>query len=477
MHQRPHPTRSAARSWTLTAGSFAIAALVVVLLANQTELPRQAQLMSGIFVLAALLWMTEALPLFATSLVVVGLQILLLSNPGGWPHLGFEGAESPPYQAILAAAVDPVVLLFFGGFLLARAAVKEGVDKAMASLILRPLGGSPAVVLLGIMGATALFSMWMSNTATAAMMMALVAPVAARLPADERFRTALLLAIPFGANLGGMGTPIGSPPNAVAAGFLRNAGHPVSFIEWMVVALPLMIALLLLVWAMLWRLYRPRTAGLRVMPPHEPMQRRGWYVVGVFVATVMLWLTEPLHGLPAAAVALVPAVAFTATRLLHRDDVNSLEWNVLILIAGGISLGAGMRMTGLDSAIVQLLLAQGLTSVLLLLAILVSMTMLLSTFISNTAAANLLLPIGISLGVALGGPEGAVEVEIAIAIALAASASMALPISTPPNAIAYAQGGIATRDLAFTGAIVGVTCALLLVFGTGFVVRLWGVGM
>ncbi|CAN5750306.1 hypothetical protein BH20VER1_BH20VER1_21960 [soil metagenome] len=170
-------------------------------------------------------------------------------------------------------------------------------------------------------------------------------------------------------------------------------------------------------------------------------------------------------------------MAFTATRLLNRDDVNSLEWNVLILIAGGISLGAGMRLTELDTAIVAQLTGTGLTSVFVLLAILVCVTILLSTFISNTAASNLLLPIGISLGVALGGPGRPAEVEIAIAIALAASASMALPISTPPNAIAYAQGEITTKDLALTGGIISVISAALIICGTGLVVRFWQLGM
>ena len=121
--------------------------------------------MSGIFLLAALLWVTEALPLFATSLLVIGLQLILLANPGGWPGLGFSQGESPGWRAIVGAAADPVLVLFFGGFLLARAAVKEGVDRAMSSVLLRPFGGQPRWILLGLMMVTALFSMWMSNTA------------------------------------------------------------------------------------------------------------------------------------------------------------------------------------------------------------------------------------------------------------------------------------------------------------------------
>jgi solute carrier family 13 (sodium-dependent dicarboxylate transporter), member 2/3/5 len=465
------------RDIALFLGSLlAVTGLVLWLLANEV-LPREASFMVGIFVLAALLWMTEALPLFATSLLVIGLQILLLANPGGWPGLGFEQGVGPGFQDILAAAVDPVIVLFFGGLLLARAAVKEGVDGAMASLMLRPCGGGPRAVLLGIMAVTAVFSMWMSNTATAAMMITLVVPLLAALAPGEPFRKALVLAVAFAANIGGMGTPIGSPPNAIAVSYLRGAGYPLTFIEWMLLAVPLMCALLILAWLVLWLLYPPRTAGLRLEPARKPMTPRGWYAVVVFAITAGLWLSEPWHGLPAAVVALLPAIAFTATRLLDQRDVNSLDWNILILIAGGISLGAGVRMTGLDEAVVSWLgggdaAMAGITG----LAILALVTLALSTLMSNTAAANLILPIGISLATGVGPATGSVVIQFATCIALTASVSMALPVSTPPNAIAYARGEVSTRDMVLPGAVIGLLAVVFLVGGIGPVLRLWGFG-
>jgi sodium-dependent dicarboxylate transporter 2/3/5 len=460
-----------ANLWLL--GAVAIAGTVVLLLLWFPVLPREGALMAGIFVLAALLWMTEALPLFATSLLVIGLQILLLANPGAWPGLGFEAGSSPSYQEVLAAAADPVLALFFGGLVLARAAIKERVNEALAGLLLHPLGDRPLFILLALMLLTAVFSMWMSNTATAAMMIALGVSITAQLPAEEPFRKGLLLSVPFAANIGGLGTPVASPPNAIAVGFLERANHPVGFLEWMVVAVPLMLVLILFTWLLLWWCYRPSCPALRLQTGSQPLTRRGWYVVGVMVVTISLWMSERWHGLPAAAVALIPAVALTATGLLKRDDVNNLDWSVLILIAGGISLGAGMQWTGLAQEVASWLPSPGYANGLWLLAALVTVTLVLSTFMSNTAAANLLLPLGIAAATAEGGEKTSV-VQIAMSIALTASVSMALPISTPPNSIAYSQGVATKSDMMRVGVVVGVVAAALIIGLSNPVLRFWG---
>jgi solute carrier family 13 (sodium-dependent dicarboxylate transporter), member 2/3/5 len=437
-------------------------------------MPREAAFMAGIFVLAALLWVTEALPLFATALLVIGLQLVLLANPGNWPGLGFASGDSPGYRAVLHGAADPVLVLFFGGFLLAEAAVKERVDRSMSALLLNPFGERPGFVMAGVMLVTALFSMFMSNTATTAMMITLVMPLLAQMPREEPFRKGLVLAVPVAANIGGMGTPIGSPPNAVAVGYLQNAGQPLGFLPWMLVAVPLMLVMLAFGWWLLWRFHRPHTGGLRIRPQGEPITGRGWFVVGTFTVTVLLWLTDRWHGLPASVVALLPAVVFTASGVLSRTELNRIEWNVLILIAGGISLGAGMTMTGLDRVIVGWLPVGGGQSLLLLLGVLVLATILLSTFMSNTAAANLLLPIGVTAATVAG--AGANTVQMTLCIALAASLAMSLPISTPPNAIAYARNEFTTRDLVRVGVWIGAAGAVLVLGGVGVMLRLWGMG-
>lgn len=430
-------------------------------------------MMGGIFVLAATLWVTEALPLFATSLLVIGLQIVLLANPGGWSGLGFESGRSPSYRDILSTAADPVLVLFFGGFVLARAAVKEGVDRTISALLLRPFGTRPRWVLLGVMLVTLLFGMWMSNTATTAMMLALVTPMLTALPPGEPFRKALVLCVPFTANISGMGTPIASPPNAVAIGFLQKAGHSIAFIDWMLMAAPLTIGLTLVTWLVLWKKFAPVTAGLRLTHGSEKLTRRGWLVVVVFVVTVLLWMSDLWHGLPPAVVALLPAVVLTTTGIFNRDDLARLEWNVLILIAGGISLGTGMQLTGLDQIIVQWLPDVG-DNGFALFATLVLATLVVGTFMSNTAAANLFLPIGLS-SAALAGPEGGLHpIHIAVSIALVASLSMALPVSTPPNAMAYARGEFTTRDMVRVSLLISGLGALAIILGGRAIMHFWG---
>jgi len=477
MTEPPPPERSGpgrrtgtARCATL-AGVLGAAVLAGWLGLASGAMPREAAFMAGIFVLAALLWVTEALPLFATALLVIGLELVLLANPGGWPGLGFDSGDSPDYRAILHGAADPVLVLFFGGLLMAQAAVKEGVDRSMSALLLAPFGTHPAAVLAGVMAITALFSMFMSNTATAAMMIALATPMLAQMPKDEPFRRALVLAVAFAANIGGMGTPIGSPPNAVALGHLRAAGEAPAFLEWMLVAVPLAAACLAAAWAILWWLHRPRTPGLRLRLAPAAVGARGRFVVATFTLTVALWLTDRWHGLPAAVVALLPAVALTATRTLTAADLNRIEWSVLILIAGGISLGGGVTLTGLDRLIVERLPFAAAHALPWLLLALVAVTVVLSTFMSNTAASNLLLPIGISAAAAFGGDSGATR-QVAMSIALAAALAMALPVSTPPNAIAYARSEFAVRDMARAGILAGLAGTVLVVAGVGPLVRL-----
>jgi solute carrier family 13 (sodium-dependent dicarboxylate transporter), member 2/3/5 len=461
-----HPHRSP----TIFIAAVVIAMAVTWVMLNYTDVPRAAAFMSGIFTIATLLWATEALPFFATSLLIIGLEVVLLANPGGWSFLGESSADTPGWREILSAAADPVLLLFFGGFLLARAAVNEGVDRALSSLLLGPFGGKPRGILLGVILVTALFSMWMSNTATTAMMITLVMAMCTQMPPGEPFRKTLVLAVPIAANIGGIGTPIASPPNAVAVGFLQKAGLQVSFVEWMVVAVPLMIGLLLFAWWVLWQFHPPANGDLRLIQRPQRLNRRGGFVVAVFSITVALWLTVAWHGIPAAIVALLPAIAFTATGIISRKDINSLDWHILILIAGGITLGAGMQMTGLDATIASWLPSSG---GLWLLAALVLATLIAASFMSNTAAANLLLPIGISAAMAGGSGGSPSPVQAALCIAMASSFAMVLPVSTPPNAIAYATGEFTSRDLARIGIFTSLVGAVLLITGSQAILRLW----
>ena len=407
-------------------------------------------LMGGIFIFAALLWITETLPLFATSLLIIGLEIVLLANPGNWPGLGFESGLNPNYSQIIAYAADPVLMLFLGGFLLAAASSKEGVDKKLAALILKFFGTKPSNLLLGLMLVTGFFSMWMSNTATTAMMITLVIPLLSKIPKASKFGKALVLSIPFAANIGGMGTPIGSPPNAVALSLFEKNGILFGFMDWMLIALPFVVFLLLICWILLLIIYPSQDQDLHLSIDSPPMDLRGWYVIVVFGLTIFLWLSGGWHGLPSAVVALVPTVAFTATGLLKRDDVNSLEWDILLLIGGGISLGAGMKLTGLDVFLTSYIPGGSLAVVAFAFS-----TVILSIFMSNTATANLILPIALSFANTADMALGLNALSIGLVIAFSASCGMALPISTPPNAIAYSVGWVNTKDMLKPGVIIG----------------------
>lgn len=413
------------------------------------ELTLAQRLMLGIFVGAAGLWVTEAIPPFATAILVIVLQVYLLGRPDGPLDLQASGLTAS-YQIFLNPVASPILVLFFGGFILAMAATKHGLDQRMARAFLRPFGQRPAAVLLGIIIITALFSMFMSNTATTAMMIAIVAPFFRGKEGPTTFGKALVLAVPFAANVGGIGTVIGTPPNAVAASILTGMGHHISFIHWMAIGVPIAAVLLVLLWAILLFFFPPETdtlemkfsAPLRVGP-------RLIIVSGTFAITVALWMTEPLHAVPAAVAAMLPIAVFTATGVINAQDLKRIDWDVLILVAGGLSLGVGMEKTGLAHFLVGLAPFESFPLILLMISFAV-VTLVISNFMSNTSAANLLIPIAVAITVWS-------PLVGAIAVALAASLAMSLPVSTPPNAIAYATGQIKTREMA----LIGTTVSLL----------------
>ena len=404
--------------------------------------------MLGIVVGAAGLWMTEAMAPFATAVLVIVAQIYLLGMPGGPLGLGATGPLDS-YQIFLIPLASPVLVLFFGGFVLALAVRKYGLDKRLAKALLRPFGDRPATLLLGIILITGVFSMIMSNTATTALMIAIIAPLLQGRAKDDNFSRALLLGVPFSANLGGIGTIIGSPPNAIAATALLEMGHAVTFAKWMALGIPVALMLLFVLWGILLLLYRP--SGERRQLEYPEVQEAGTavaVVAVVFGLTVALWLLEPLHGVPAALVALIPIAIFAPLGVTSVDDLRLLNWDVLILIGGGLSLAVGMQRSGLSLFLVEMI-PFGRLALLPLMAAFALATVVFSNLMSSTAVANLLIPIAV--GVATWSPMVG-----ALLVAFSAALGMSLPVSTPPNAIAYASRRLELRDMAFTGSIVTV---------------------
>jgi len=402
-----------------------------------------------ILIFAAGLWMSEAIPAFAVAILIIGLEILILGRPGGVFATGPKD-----WQMFVAPWSSPIMWLFLGGFVLGQAAETTGLDRMMARFVLRGFGTRPSVILLGAMGLTFTFSMFMSNTATTAMMMSVMAPVIAALDKKDPFAKSLLLGIPFAANVGGMATIIGSPPNAIAAGLLSES-HNITFTQWMMAGLPPALILFFIIWLYL-RIAHPsmnKTLDLRGLEWETrtgsllPMWKR-ILVFPVFMVTVLLWMTGPIHGMPTAVVSFIPITVFAVTGILNTTEIKKLNWDVLLLLTGGLSLGIAIQQTGLAEWILGLLPIDSL-GLLALAFLLAYVTTILSNFMSNTAATNILAPLGVAVAVGF-------EPIIVIPLALGASAAMCLPISTPPNAIAFATGKLKTTDFLRGGLIMGV---------------------
>ena len=231
---------------TLIVLACALTAGFIVSRLHPAGLGEAGRLTLGIFTAAAILWVVEPFPLYVTSFIVVILEVVLLGRAGG--PLGLTGGG---YTIFLTPFFDSVVVLFLGGFVMARAVKRYGLDERISRGILRRVGTRPCTVLFGMMVTTAFLSMWISNTATTALMIAVAIPIIKSFPSDEPFRKAIILGIPFAANVGGIGTPIGTPPNAIAMGILDQAGRGISFIEWMYRGIPVMIILLAVTWLVL----------------------------------------------------------------------------------------------------------------------------------------------------------------------------------------------------------------------------------
>lgn len=449
--------------WMMPADSFGIA-----------DLTATQQRTIAIFVFAALMWILEPIPNWTTSLLVIVISLLTVSNKG----IGLlcpppaEGAEQSvvgalvPYKDIMSSMADPVVMLFLGGFVLAIMASKYGLDVTLARILLKPFGTKPRNVLLGFLFVIAIFSMFMSNTATAAMMLAFLAPVLAVLPADDKGRIGLALSIPVAANIGGIGTLIGTPPNATAGKFLAEAGCEVSFMDWAVHMVPFVVIMILIAWVLLQVLF-PFKSKEVVLEIKANDRKTDWQAIVVwctFFGTILLWATEQITKINSNVVALIPLGVLTACGIFTKEDIKEINWSVLWLVAGGFALGTDLQGTGLAKALITSIPFDTM-SVVLVFIIAGFVCYFLSNFISNSATAALLIPILIVVAQSMANPEAANNADFValggthamiIFIATCASIAMLFPISTPPNAIASSTGLVDTKDMAKVGAILGV---------------------
>jgi sodium-dependent dicarboxylate transporter 2/3/5 len=397
--------------------------------------------------IALAFWLTELIPLFVpTFLLITGIPLLL--GP-------IDAAFNLP--SVLSWPMQPVMALFFGGFALGAAGHKHGIDTIISHWTAILASASRLRLLFGVMGSTALLSMWMSNVAAAAMMIAALRPLWKDLAPDDSFRRALLLGVAFGANFGGMATPVGSGPNAIAV-----AAAQIDFLEWMLLALPLMAILLFVSFLLLCWVYRVRGRIEAAPMAFTRPTPQSLGVAAIFTAAVTLWISEPWHGIPAGITALAVAAALFGFGLLNAKDLARLDWATLLLIAGGLTLGELVEQSGLAHAAATAIDWDALPRVMTLAAFVLA-TALLSALASNTATAALLIPLAMSIVPAP---------STAILVAIGASLGVPFVISTPCNALAHGEGGLRPRDFLLTGMPLMIGGCILVSF-TGPLVLNW----
>ena len=456
-----------------TLGFLFVAAVFLVIWFLPTEafgmdgLTQVQQRIIAIFVYATLMWVMELVPAWATSVSIMILLLLFTSDSGvKWICDPESAGQLLSYKQVMASFADPVVMLFIGGFVLAIATTKTGLDVHLARVLLTPFGKRSENILLGFMLVTALFSMFISNTATAAMMLTFLTPVFKQLPEAGKGRIAMALSIPIAANLGGMGTPIGTPPNTIALKYLNDPeglNLAIGFGQWMLFMIPLVIILIIISWIILKKVFpfSQKTIELKI----DGEKKRGWQtslVIVTLIITILLWMLDTVTGINTYTVALIPFAVFAMAGIITKYDLEEINWSVIWMVAGGFALGYAMNGSGLATLVIRAI-PFGNFSPLIILVISGLICYGLSNLISNSATAALLMPILVVVCTAMGDKLTSIggATTVLIGVAIASSSAMILPISTPPNALAYATNLIQQKDMARMGVIVGVFSIVL----------------
>ncbi|GHZ96261.1 transporter, putative [Vibrio cholerae] len=419
----------------------------------------------AIFLLAALLWVFEPIPIYSTSVVIIVLEVLMLSDKGFILFRLGEGTSEfgtlLKSTEIMATFANPIIMLFLGGFFLAMAATKYRLDVNLARVLLKPFGNNPKYVMLGLMMITAVFSMFMSNTATTAMMLSILTPVIAVFGPKDPGRVAFALCIPVAANIGGIGTPIGTPPNAIALKYLVG-DNLITFAEWMAFGIPFVVILMALAWLLIEFMYRAEQKTIELTIKGKFLKTPKAIIVYItFASTILLWMLGSLHGMNSYSVALIPVAVFSVTGIIGKEDLKMISWDVLWLVSGGIALGLALDKTGLAELVVHSIPFDQYSPYVVILGAAI-LCLLMANFMSHTATANLLMPIMAALGASMTSlnPLGG-EVTLILVVTFAASLGMSLPISTPPNALAHATGNVQSQQMAKVGIILGILGVLM----------------
>jgi sodium-dependent dicarboxylate transporter 2/3/5 len=450
-------------------------ALVLGLLPPPADFPPEAWRTAAVATWMAVWWISEAVPVWSTALLPMVL----------FPLAGLAGSTETA-----RSYAHPVLFLFLGGFLLAAAMREHELHRRLALHLLGRVGTSPRRIVLGFMGATAFLSAWVSNTATAAMMVPLALSVV-QLAGDARedLGRPLVLGVAYAASIGGLATLIGTPPNALLAGFLSETyGIELAFGRWLLLGVPLAAVLLPTAWWLL--VTRLAPVGREPLPGGAELVRRELAALGtlstgerstaiVFAAMALAWTFRPLlqkavPPLSDAGIAMLGGIALFALpagrgrRVLDARAARLVPWDVLVLFGGGLALAGAFRTTGLADALGGLLSGAGAWPLPLLMVAVTALLVFLTELTSNTASAAAFLPVVGALAVGI----GADPPYLAVPAALAASCAFMLPVATPPNAIAFASGHVTVPEMARAGLVLNVIFLFLVPLVAGLALRL-----
>ncbi|KAF2850916.1 hypothetical protein T440DRAFT_449457 [Plenodomus tracheiphilus IPT5] len=408
-----------------------IAVFVVLLVVPIMEAPEQQNCLAMV-IFVSMLWATEAIPLFVTSLLVPFLAVTLdVVRSDTEPHQRLNSKQAASY--VFAAMWTPVIMLLLGGFTIAAALSKYNIAKMMATFVLSKAGTKPRTVLLVNMFVAMFASMWISNVAAPVLCFSIIQPILRNLPGDSDMTKALLLGIALSSNIGGAASPIASPQNLIA---LQNMHPEPSWGVWFFVALPVCIISILCIWALLLVTFNPSkgTTIVAIRPLKDKFTGVQWFISIVTILTIILWCVshqlEHIFG-DMGVVAIIPLVLFFGTGILTKEDFNNFLWTIIILAAGGLALGKSVNSSGLLHTIAESITVSvegmSLYSVLVVFAALI---LVVATFISHTVAALIVLPLVQQVGQQMPEPHPNLLVMGAV---LMASGAMGLPTSGFPN--------------------------------------------
>jgi sodium-dependent dicarboxylate transporter 2/3/5 len=445
---------------------------------------RTGALVAGVLCWMAIWWMTEVLPLYVTALI---------------PLVAFPLLQVAPIEAAAAPYANKTIFLFLGGFVLAMAMERWNLHRRVAIWVISVVGSKPRGVIFGFMASTSFVSLWVSNTATAVMMLPIATSVIKLVESitgrkDKNFRVGMILSIAYGASIGSFGTPIASPPNGIAIGYLNEQGFDISFFEWMKIGMPLWAVFLCIGWAIL-TFVAARPEWNKPIPGHKEVMRAELAKLGpfrgperrvgiIFLICAFSWifhgfvedllgvensgLTDELIAVAVIFVLFLTPVSFKrpGRGLMNWGDLKELPWGILYLFGGGLSIAAQVSASGLAGWIGHRAEGLGVLPTFLLILACCAITWIITEFMSNTAAAATLIPLFGAVAIRLGLPVAL----LALPVGMAASCSFMMPAGTPPNAVAYSSGMVTITEMNKAGVLIAVTAVLMVTANMVF----WG---